>query len=95
MPTEKQPFMEVYHEKHQHPVNKVLHTLGIPMIVVSLGVVFFNWRWGVGLFVTGWVLQFVGHAFEGNNPAFFKNPIYLIVGPLWWVKKLFVDRKKK
>jgi uncharacterized membrane protein YGL010W len=59
------------------------------MIVVSLVVVFFDWRWGVGLFVLGWILQFIGHAFEGNKPAFFRNPIYLLVGPFWWVKKIF------
>lgn len=82
-------FLEVYREKHQHPTNRFFHSIGIPMIVVSLVVVFFNWRWGVGLFVVGWILQFVGHAFEGTQPAFFKNPIYLLIGPLWWVKKLF------
>ncbi len=84
-------FLEVYREKHKHPINRFLHNFGIPMIVISLVVVFFNWRWGVGLFVIGWVFQIVGHLFEGNKPAFFKNPIYLIVGPLWWVKKLFAQ----
>lgn len=88
-------FVEVYRTKHRHPVNRALHTIGIPMIVISLGVVFWDWRWGLGLFVLGWILQFVGHIFEGNQPAFFKNPIYLIIGPLWWFKKLFSrDRSK-
>ena len=95
MPTQSKPFLEVYREKHRHPVNKVLHTLGIPMIVVSLGLVFFDWRWGVGLFILGWILQFLGHLFEGNQPAFFKNPVYLFVGPVWWVKKLFARRGSK
>jgi uncharacterized membrane protein YGL010W len=93
--TEKKPFLEVYREKHQHPMNKMLHTLGIPMIVVSLVVVFFDWKWGLGLFVFGWILQFIGHAFEGNQPAFFKNPIYLLVGPLWWIKKIFTRGNSK
>jgi len=82
-------FLEVYRDKHQHPANRALHSVGIPMIVVSLVIVFFDWRWGVGLFVMGWVLQFIGHIFEGNRPAFFKNPIYLIIGPIWWFRKLF------
>jgi uncharacterized membrane protein YGL010W len=81
-------FLETYRAKHQHPVNRVLHTVGIPMIVISLGVVFWDWRWGAGLFVFGWILQFVGHVFEGKAPAFFSNPIHLLVGPVWWVKKL-------
>lgn len=78
-----------YRESHQHPLNRLTHAIGIPMIVLSLMVLFFNWKWGLALFVLGWVLQFLGHAIEGNQPAFFKNPRYLIVGPIWWVKKLF------
>ena len=85
----KPTFLEVYRTEHTHPVNRALHTIGIPMIAISLVVVFFDWRWGVTLFVVGWILQFIGHAFEGNKPAFFRNPIYLLVGPFWWVKKLF------
>lgn len=76
-----------YKAKHQHPLNRLTHSFGIPMIVLSLPVVFFNWRWAVGLFVFGWILQFVGHAIEGNQPAFFKNPVYLVVGPLWLLRR--------
>jgi uncharacterized membrane protein YGL010W len=35
----------------------------------------------LALFIGGWVLQFVGHAIEGNQPAFFQNPIYFLIGP--------------
>ncbi|HSA59353.1 MAG TPA: DUF962 domain-containing protein [bacterium] len=88
-------FLETYRAKHQHPVNRVLHTAGIPMIVLSLGVVFWDWRWGLGLFALGWILQFVGHVFEGKAPAFFSNPIHLLVGPVWWAKKIISrDRSK-
>lgn len=81
-------FIEEYKAKHQHPINKLTHSIGIPMIVVSLVVVFFNWKVGVGLFVVGWIFQFVGHAFEGNMPAFFSNPVFLLVGVQWFLKKL-------
>ncbi len=80
MPTS---FMENYKAKHQHPLNRLMHNIGIPMIVVSLPLFFFNWRWALALFVVGWVFQFVGHAIEGNQPAFFRNPVYLLIGPLW------------
>ena len=76
-----------YKAKHQHPLNRLTHSIGIPMIVISLPVVFFNWRWAVGLFVVGWIFQFIGHAIEGNQPAFFKNPVYLLVGPLWLLRR--------
>ena len=65
------------------------------MIVVSLVWFFFNWKIGLTLFVVGWILQFIGHAFEGNRPAFFSNPVYLLVGPLWLVKKFFNHKDKK
>ena len=40
---------------------------------------------GVGLFVVGWVIQFVGHYFEGKKPAFFDDLLGLVVGPLFVV----------
>lgn len=38
---------------------------------------------GVGLFVVGWVIQFVGHHYEGRKPAFVDDLVGLIVGPLF------------
>lgn len=38
---------------------------------------------GVGLFVVGWVFQFVGHFFEGKKPAFVDDIMGLIIGPLF------------
>lgn len=44
--------------------------------------------WAVGLFVLGWVFQFVGHyAYEKKSPAFYKNLTHLLVGPLWILAK--------
>jgi uncharacterized membrane protein YGL010W len=80
-------FMESYKAKHQHPLNRLTHAIGIPLIVVSLPLFFFDWRWALALFVLGWAFQFLGHAIEGNSPAFFRNPVYLVVGPLWLVRR--------
>jgi uncharacterized membrane protein YGL010W len=76
--------VEDYKSKHQHPLNKLCHAFGIPMITISWPLFFFKWRWALVLFVGGWVLQFVGHAIEGNRPAFFQNPIHFFTGP-WWL----------
>lgn len=38
---------------------------------------------GIGLFVVGWILQFIGHAWEGKKPAFVDDLIGLIIGPLF------------
>lgn len=80
-------FMENYKEKHRHPLNKLTHAVGIPLIVVSLPLFLWDWRWALALFVVGWILQFVGHAIEGNSPAFFSNPVYLLVGPAWVARR--------
>lgn len=38
---------------------------------------------GGGLFVIGWVIQFIGHYFEGRKPAFVDDLIGLLIGPLF------------
>lgn len=40
---------------------------------------------GGGLFVLGWIIQFVGHIFEGRKPAFVDDLVGLLVGPLFIV----------
>ena len=80
-------FIDNYKAKHQHPLNKLTHSIGIPMIGLSLPLFIFNWRWALLLFGVGWALQFLGHLIEGNRPAFFKNPMYLLVGPWWLVRR--------
>lgn len=39
--------------------------------------------WGVGSFAVGWVLQFIGHYFEGRKPAFVDDLVGLLVGPMF------------
>lgn len=38
---------------------------------------------GAGLFVVGWIIQFLGHHYEGRKPAFVDDVIGLIIGPLF------------
>lgn len=40
---------------------------------------------GLGLFVIGWIIQFVGHYYEGRKPAFVDDVMGLIIGPLFVV----------
>lgn len=40
-------------------------------------------QWGVGLFVLGWVIQFIGHYYEGRKPAFMDDVVGLLVGPMF------------
>ncbi len=83
-----------YTQSHQNPVNRVCHTIGIPLIAASILLfavaLFLHGFWPVplGLFVVGWAFQFIGHAFEGKPPEFFKDWRFLFVGLRWWLAKL-------
>lgn len=44
----------------------------------------------IGLFVLGWILQFVGHGvYEKKAPAFARNLVHLLIGPLWILNDAF------
>ena len=43
---------------------------------------------GIGLFVVGWIIQFIGHYYEGRKPAFVDDVMGLVVGPLFVVAEL-------
>lgn len=43
---------------------------------------------GIGLFIVGWVFQFIGHGYEGRKPAFVDDIIGLVIGPLFVVAEV-------
>lgn len=62
--------------------------LAIAMIAVSIAFYFIGATLSVwinaALFVLGWIFQFIGHkVYEHKNPAFFRNFVHLLIGPLW------------
>ena len=83
-----------YAKSHQHPVNRWCHTIGIPMIALSVPLfllaVFISGLWVLPalLFGVGWVFQFVGHAYERKPPEFLSDWRFLFVGLRWWFAKL-------
>jgi uncharacterized membrane protein YGL010W len=83
-----------YATSHQHPVNRFCHTVGIPLIVVSLALfvvsMFAGGFWVVpaAVFILGWIFQFVGHAVEGKPPEFLHDWRFVFVGVRWWVAKM-------
>ena len=82
-------YMAQYDHEHANPWNKVLHGIGIPIILAGIVLAILTfWRTGLALFVTGWILLFAGHRIEGNRPAFFQGLVYLLVGPIWIAKEV-------
>jgi uncharacterized membrane protein YGL010W len=86
-PTPKKTLREYirdYEKEHTKLGTKLTHMVGIPMIVASIPTAFVNPPLAGGMFVGGWAFQYAGHwIFEGNNPAFYGDPYYLLVGPVW------------
>ena len=83
-----------YSTSHQHPVNRACHTVGIPLIAISVAASPLilaerrAWKPIAATFTAGWALQFVGHAFEGKPPEFLKDYRFLFVGLRWWLQKV-------
>jgi len=60
--------------------NGVLIWLAQPLAAGSVA----SWlAWGIGTFVIGWVIQFVGHYWEGKKPAFVDDLLGLLTGPMF------------
>ena len=147
-----QEYMAEYGESHQHPVNKMIHHISVPVIFFSvIGIlkalpVPLSWPFyldissimtvlvllfyillkngrvfigmcvmifpmhvlleflrprffllSLGLFIVGWIVQFIGHKIEGKKPSFFKDLFFLLIGPIWVLKafcqKIGIDLK--
>lgn len=54
-------------------------TLGTPAAVSVFGTAF----------VGGWVLQLIGHAYEGRRPAFVDNFVQLFIAPIFLMAEVF------
>ncbi len=65
-------FWKNYRERHLHPGNQLFHLVGLPVTFV-FPIHFLVWHqqypasWALIAFVVGYVLQFIGHAIEGND----------------------------
>lgn len=62
--------------------------LAIPMLIVSIAFYLIG-AWlpmaiNIALFILGWIFQFIGHSvYEHKQPAFLRNAVHLLIGPLW------------
>ena len=74
--------------------------LGTAMLVVTAALVWAGdriaalgatqgWLWFAVLFVGGWILQLVGHVFEGRKPALADNLFQIFVAPIFLCAELF------
>jgi uncharacterized membrane protein YGL010W len=71
-------------------VNGVLIALahGLAPMAAQLGMA--AWQLGLAVFVIGWIIQFVGHYWEGRKPAFVDDVVGLLVGPMFVVGEVLM-----
>jgi len=48
-----------------------------------------GWTWFAVLFVGGWVLQLVGHLYEGRRPALADNLFQIFIAPIFLAAEVF------
>jgi hypothetical protein len=60
---------ENWKSRHLNAVSFWLHMAGIPACFVAAPIMLIlqQWWWALGLFVGGYIVQFVGHWIEGNQ----------------------------
>jgi uncharacterized membrane protein YGL010W len=74
--------------------------LGIGMVLVTAALVWLGallaaqgtaagWIWFGVLFIGGWILQLIGHVFEGRRPALADNLFQIFVAPIFLCAELF------
>jgi uncharacterized membrane protein YGL010W len=87
--------IEHYEATHQDPTNRLLHQIGIPLIVAGAAGLFASgplrpvWTVSAGAFAVGWALNFVGHGlYEKKAPAFADDPLGFVAGPVWDLMQL-------
>lgn len=78
--------------------------LWLAMQVAGVGMAIWL-AWGVGFFVVGWAIQFVGHWYEGKKPAFVDDVVGLVVAPMFitaeamflcgWNKSLLLEIERR
>ncbi|MFN7965546.1 MAG: DUF962 domain-containing protein [Acidobacteriota bacterium] len=95
MTDSRMPPLEQYAASHQHPINRLCHAIGIPLIALSITLAAIASFvapalivWCLGGFVAGWGLQIVGHLVEGKPPEFLQDWRFLLVGIRWWWMEL-------
>ena len=47
------------------------------------------WKICLAVFILAWIGQFIGHKIEGKKPSFFKDVVFLLIGPVWLLSMVY------
>jgi hypothetical protein len=83
-----EPDLERYESEHRHPVNRALHFVGIPVVVLSFPLALWSWKLALVAHAAGWATLWIGHAVEGNLPASWRTPSIVLTALRWWIARI-------
>lgn len=81
--------------------NRASRPLGYGMLAVLFLMLCIDWwlfrqlgriallQLAIAVFVIAWVAQFIGHKIEGQKPSFLTDLVYLLIGPVWTLSKVY------
>ncbi len=59
------------------------------IVVLDRTAPFLVWKICAVVFVLAWIGQFIGHQIEGKKPSFFKDVVFLLIGPAWLMSMVY------
>jgi hypothetical protein len=78
-------FLVDYCQRHAHPINAILHIIGVPAAFTGLYFIFIGKiETGLALLTLGYFFQYLGHEAQGNE-----------VGEITLIKKIMHKTKTK
>jgi uncharacterized membrane protein YGL010W len=85
--------MSLYYIKLDAAIGIAMALLFVPLLWAAGAVAAFGpgsaWTVAGIVFVLGWVVQLIGHKFEGNKPALTANLFQTLVSPIFLTAELF------
>ncbi len=71
------------------------YALAMAFVVLPMLLLMFFWEKSpyfiptmIVVFIVAWMGQFIGHKIEKQKPSFLKDIQFLMIGPLWVIKKI-------
>ena len=81
-------FIKDYLSRHAHPVNAILHLIGVPQVFFGIyQLIIGQWQWGLFNFIVGYMWQIIGHL------VFQKNEVGEVILIKHLIEKLVAGKK--
>lgn len=85
--------MSVYYVKLDLAIGLAMAVLFVPLLWAATAVAALGtapaWEIAGAVFVGGWIVQLIGHKFEGNKPALTANLFQTLVSPIFLTAEIF------